>query len=181
VGKKSLDKAISATSSNADVTVTWRPFLLRPEMPLDGKLKQGNPVGDRLREAGVRAGIDFTGLTPRYPNTTQFHALMDWTLETAGPETQHRLSEVLFRHYFTDGRYPDNDNLKAAAVEVGLDAGAALKAVNDDARKSKVRTEAINYSRRGVSGVPFFIINGEPAFSGAQPPEVFVDEIDKAL
>jgi hypothetical protein len=29
----------------------------------------------------------------------------------------------------------------------------------------------------GVNGVPFFIINGVPCFSGAQKPEDFIDAI----
>jgi predicted DsbA family dithiol-disulfide isomerase len=35
--------------------------------------------------------------------------------------------------------------------------------------------------RRGLSGVPFFVINGTPAFSGAQRPETFVETFRQVL
>lgn len=147
-------------------------------MPPDGKEKgPGNRVGDRLRQAGLSVGIDFTGKTDRYPNSIAAHALLDWALETEGGPVQNRLQEVLFRHYFTDGRYPDVANLRAAAEEVGLDGAAAASAASDDARKKKVQREALSYSQRGVSGVPYFILGGQGGFSGAQPPEVIAEAL----
>jgi len=163
------------------VKVTWRPFFLRPDMPPEGKPKGPGPrVGDRLRQAGLSAGIDFTGKTDRAPNSTEAHTLLDWTLEKHGAEKQHQLQEVLFRHYFTDGRYPDAANLRSAAEEVGLDGTAAEAALGDTMRQGTVRQEGLSYSQQGVSGVPFFVIGGQPAFSGAQPPAVFVDELRRA-
>lgn len=152
-------------------------------MPPEGKLKGPGPkVGDRLRLAGLSAGIDFTGKTDRAPNSTEAHTLLDWARETAGEGTQHALQEVLFRHYFTDGRYPDVENLKAAAEEVGLSGSAAVQALQDETRKARVFTEGRGYSARGVTGVPFFIIgtDSSSSFSGAQPPSVFVDELKAA-
>lgn len=105
---------------------------------------------------------------------------MAWTLERYGAEKQHQLQEVLFRHYFTDGRYPDLSNLRSAAEEVGLDGAEAVTALQDTARQGRVRQEGLSYSQKGVSGVPFFVIGGQPAFSGAQPPAVFVEELKKA-
>ena len=34
--------------------------------------------------------------------------------------------------------------------------------------------------RLGVSGVPFFVVNGRVALSGAQPPELFRQAFEKA-
>ena len=38
----------------------------------------------------------------------------------------------------------------------------------------KVKSEIADYQQRGVSGVPFFIINDKYGISGAQPKEVFL-------
>jgi len=35
--------------------------------------------------------------------------------------------------------------------------------------------------QRGLNGVPFFVINGVPAFSGAQHPEIFVAAFRQVL
>merc|ERR1712136_496532 len=106
---------------------------------------------------GQPVGIDFTGLTDRFPNTMKAHCLLTYALESGGPQVQNQLQEVLFRHYFTDGKYPDVKNLFEAQVrrEVSQVSGA-------------------------VTGVPYFIINGKPAFSGAQGPDVFARAFQRA-
>jgi len=151
-------------------------------MPEEGKPKGGDPssrVPARLKEAGQGVGIDFSGLTDRYPNSTKAHTLLAFA-EREAPSKQNQLSEVLFRHYFTDGLYPDETNLCAAAEEVGLDVEKAMAAVRDPAQQQHIRQEAEHYSRSGVSGVPFFFVNGKPFGSGAQPPSQFLAAFNSA-
>ena len=153
----------------------WLPFQLRPDVPPEGEPKGGTPesrVGARIKTAGVAVGITFTGKCDRRPNTLAAHALLKHAAEVA-PTKQNELQEVLFRHYFTDGLFPAGDNLAAAAREVGLDGDAALAYAESEENQSAVAAEARQISRAGVSGVPFFFVDGEPAFSGAQPPAVF--------
>ena len=74
MGKRNLETAIASLPSSvaSSVSVGWKPFFLRPNMPPDGVEKgPGNRVGDRLKRAGAQVGIDFTGLTDRYPNTVK--------------------------------------------------------------------------------------------------------------
>lgn len=172
MGKRNLESAIAALPPSAPpVSVGWKPFFLRPNMPLDGVDKgPGNRVNPRLKQAGANVGIDFTGLTDRYPNTVKAHTLLAFAERDAGREAQNKLQEILFRHYFTDGRYPDEANLRAAAVEAGLDPERAMAAVADQTLQEATRREAEAASRRGISGVPFFFIDGRPFGSGAQPP-----------
>lgn len=161
---------------NIAVTISWRPFLLRPNAPLEGTPKPpdtpDNPrVGARMKAAGAAVGINFTGRCDRAPNTVRAHALLKYF---EGKPEQNNLQEILFRQYFTDGLYPDSTNLRAAAEEAGansLDKVMTYVASND-AQKA-VKVEAAEYSRQGVNGVPFFIFNGEPQFSGAQPVQSF--------
>jgi len=69
-----------------EIEVRWKPFLLRPDMPAEGKPKApaapDNPrVGARLKGAGVAVGIDFSGKCDTYPNTLQAHALLEYVLD----------------------------------------------------------------------------------------------------
>ena len=64
------------------------------------------------------------------------HTLLAFAERDAGRETQNKLQEILFRHYFTDGRYPDEANLRAAAAEAGLDPERAMAAVADQGLNS---------------------------------------------
>jgi len=171
-------------SPELDVQVEWLPFFLRNNIPEEGVPKPGGPgahqVGDRLKEAGQASGINFTGLTDRFPNSTKAHAVMMFAYETAGHETQNKLSEVLFRHYFTDGKYPDIPNLVDAAVEVGLPEAETREALESKRYELRVKQQAAEVSSSGVSGVPYFYFNGKPAFSGAQPPQAFLEAFKKA-
>lgn len=162
----------------------WSPFFLRNGIPEEGVPKPGgagpHQVGARIKAAGEQSGINFTGMCDRFPNTTVAHAAMTFALETSGPQVQNELQEVLFRHYFTDGRYPDIANVVDAAVEVGLPEAKMREALESKKYEASVKQEASAASRGGVTGVPYFFINGKPTFSGAQPPNVFLDVLRRA-
>lgn len=162
--------------------MAWKPFFLRPAMPLEGKPKGGDAssrVPERLKAVGASVGIDFSGLTDRYPNSTKAHTLLSFAEKDAGRAVQNTLQEILFRHYFTDGKYPDEANLRDAATEAGLDVDRAMAAVVDPAMQDEVRAEAEKNSRSGITGVPYFFINGQSFGSGAQPPEAFLAAFQK--
>jgi predicted DsbA family dithiol-disulfide isomerase len=46
--------------------------------------------------------------------------------------------------------------------------------IESDKGLEEVLKEEAQGKQRGLNGVPFFFINGVPAFSGAQQPETFV-------
>jgi len=181
IGQANLRAAVrelAAERPDLAVTTVWKPFLLRPDMPEDGTPKApdtpDNPrVGARLKAAGLASGVNFTGKTDRTPNPTRAHTLVKF-LE-GRPALQDALMAVVFRHYFTDGKYPDAVHLREAATEVGLggdDLDAACVFMEDKAQQEATRREALAYSRGGVRGVPFFSFGRNPGFSGAQPPAV---------
>jgi len=186
VGKRKLESAIASTQDRFDVQVEWRPFLLRTEMPAAGKQKApatpDNPrVGARLKEAGAQVGIDFTGLTDRYPNTVDAHRLLSFALKNGGAAVQDRLSEILFRSYFTDGVYPGEGNLVALGTEAGLDEGEVEAFLKTDALRTDIIQEDRDVKRAGVHGVPYFYFNGKDyGLSGAQDPRTFVRAFEEA-
>lgn len=188
MGKRHLETALAQTLEarpGTTASVRWRPFFLRPNHPLEGVAKPPNTpdnprVGERMKSAGMAVGIDFTGLCDRSPNTLRAHCLLKFT-ET-DTELQNRLSEILFRQYFTDGLYPDEANLRKAAIEAGVpDLDKAMSFVASDEPQQAVKAEAAELSRSGISGVPYFIVNGKPAFSGAHPPDQFRRVFDRYI
>eukprot|EP00035_Acanthoeca_spectabilis_P025142 m.457042 g.457042 ORF g.457042 m.457042 type:complete len:133 (-) comp21176_c0_seq1:309-707(-) len=124
-----------------------------------------------MKEAGLSVGIDFTGKCDRSPNTLLSHVLMDFALKTTNDN--NALAERLFKAYFTDGIYPDLENLVTLAAEVGLDPEAARAHMSDQTAIEAVQAEVMKNSR-STNGVPFFIMNDIPAFSGAQDPATFL-------
>jgi len=140
-----------------------------------------NPrVGARMKAAGLAVGIDFTGKTDRYPNTLDAHVLLDYVLEQSGYTKQNAMKERLFKAYFTDGIFPDKENLTRLAAECGLDGNKAKEALEDDGRRYKVKA-MIDENRKVVGGVPYFRFNGKPVFSGARGAEAFHEVFDMLL
>jgi len=70
--------------------------------------------------------------------------------------------------------------LAAAASEAGLDGEKASAFATDAANMAAAREAARANSARGITGVPFFLINGEPIGSGAQPTEVLLKLLNEA-
>ena len=97
--------------------------------------------------------------------------------------TPRTLVERLFRAYFLEGRFiGDRDVLAAIAGEAGFAAEAA-RAYLDVRAKAPTPIAAMDRRVReiGVTGVPFFIFDGQVAVSGAQEAAVLVEAMTEAM
>lgn len=183
IGKARLETALARNGLTERVAITWLPYELNPEMPeegmdraqyLDSKFGPGKrrEIEVRLSEAALESGVTFnwTRVT-RSVNTRMAHMLV------AAASTVQRggdMTAALFKAYWQDGRdIGDLETLVQIAVEQGFDEQAARdELANDELRETVIGLE--DHARQvGVTGVPFFIIDGKLAVSGAQPPEVW--------
>lgn len=189
IGKARLDRALESRPDHP-FEIRWHPFQLNPDMPPEGMsrdeymaLKFGDaqgilaahrPVIEAAEDAGIT--FDFPAIT-RTPSTLDAHRLIHW----AGLEgRQNAMVAALFRAYFREGRdIGDHDTLLNLARQSGLDAPLIERLLGTDADANLIR-EADRMARaRGISGVPFFIIDGKYAVSGAQPVQVWQNVIDE--
>ncbi len=190
IGKKRLEKAVNMLGDR-DVTVRWHPFQLNPDMPPGGKdrreyrsAKFGSWERSQAMDADVTAAGRGEGITfdyakvARTPNTLDSHRLV-WLAGERG--VQDAVVEALFKAYFTDGRdMNDRATLTTVAVEAGLDPTEVADLLAGDAGLEAVLNGERQGRRLGVSGVPFVVINGSVALSGAQPPETFRAALEQA-
>lgn len=189
IGKRRMEKGLALAGKAA--TVRGHPFELNPNMPREGVARRayrikkfGSWERSLERDAQVsRAGAG-EGLTfhfekmARTPNTFDAHRII-WLAGERG--VQDAVVEALFNAYFTDGRdLSDRSTLAAVAVAGGLDAGAVNELLEGEQGAAEVRAWEQKEPRLGLSGVPFFVISGEVALSGAQPPEMFRAAIEQA-
>lgn len=191
VGKRHLEQAIASTKDRYDVQVVWHPYQLTPEMPPEGKdwdqhvrdrfgsPERLAPMQERLREVGTKAGIPFAfEKIRRAANTFDAHRLI---LLAGTVDQQDALVEALFRAYFVEGRDVGNrDTLIAIASEAGLDEATTRQWLESDAGAEGIRNGLSEARRVGVQGVPFFIVDGKLAVSGAHPPELLASLFDQA-
>lgn len=71
--------------------------------------------------------------------------------------------------------------LTDVAAEVGLSREKTRRFLQSDQGRAEVLAEEREARRRGLNGVPFFLLNGIPAFAGAQPPDTFIEAFRQVL
>ena len=187
IGKANLDRALEAAGDHP-FTVEWHPFQLNPDMPREGmdrraylEAKFGGkegavrayaPVVEAAEKAGLK--INFEGIA-RTPNTLDAHRLIHW----AGLEgRQTPMVAALFKAYFQEGRdIGDATVLADIAEALEMDRAMTLRLLAGDADTDDIRARDAHARDRGVTGVPCFIVAGQHALSGAQPPELWAQVI----
>jgi predicted DsbA family dithiol-disulfide isomerase len=184
VGKRRLERALEQWQG-APVEVTWHPFQLDPTIPETGYDREtylSNKFGDRdltdamkrITDAGEGEGITFNfGEKWLAVNTLPLHQL----LHVAGDEGfKDQLKERFLKAYFDENLHlNDSEVLIKVMQEFDWEAEKTTRILNDDSIAYAVKQEIAHYQQRGVTGVPFFIINDQYGISGAQPVEVFLE------
>ena len=191
VGKRRLERALSELKDAVKAEVTWRPFQLNPTMPLDGmdrtaylkakfeSLDNFGQMEEQLLAAGVEERIPFVfEKIQQTPNTFAAHRLV-WYAEQL--DRQDSAVESLFRGYFMEGA--DIGSMSALgqlAGHAGLDVAAVESFLHSEDGTAEVKAEEAVGRLRGIREVPYFVLNGSIAISGAQPPDMFVSAIRQA-
>ena len=187
IGKRRMEKGIAGQAA----TVRWHPFELNPDMPPEGVERRAYRIAkfgswERSLELDAQVGRAFAGegivfnaeKMARTPNTFDAHRVI-WLAGERG--LQDAVTDALFGAYFTDGRdLSDRTTLAAVAVDGGLDAKEVDELLAGERGATEVREREQDGRRLGISGVPFFVIDGAVALSGAQPPETFKAAIEQA-
>jgi predicted DsbA family dithiol-disulfide isomerase len=94
---------------------------------------------------------------------------------------QDELKEHLDRATFTEGlRVSDHSELMAVATQVGLPEAEVDAVLSSDRYAEAVRADEAQARAYGISGVPFFVIDGRYGISGAQPADAVLQALDKA-
>lgn len=172
--------------------LTWRPFLLNPDMPRAG-MSRGDYVirkfggEDRARrlysqisEVGRAEGILFRfDRIERTPSSVNAHRLARYAARFGRADA---VVEALFSAHFTDGAdISDIGVLVAVGHGCGLDADPVRAFLQTDDEVDLVHADNLRAHRLGINGVPCFVIGGRHAIAGAQEPEVIERLLDVAV
>lgn len=187
IGKRNFEHGLAAFQLEQDVPVrvVFHSFELSPDNPVEiaessaeylAKHKGLQPaVVDRMlaqvtaRAAEVGLSYDFDGV--HNTNTGLAHQLLHFAKAEG---RQAEMKERLMSAYFTEGRHVGHiDELVALAEEVGLDPLQARAALTSGQYADAVRADVQQAQAYGITGVPFFVIDGKYGLSGAQPAETF--------
>lgn len=193
IGKRHLEQALESFPHADAVDISWRSFQLAPGMPrevagsqLEHLARKYGLSEEEAREAqqGVVAMAAASGLEldldrVRLVNTFDAHRLMQYAGERGHGGA---LAEQLFAGYFVDGEsLADHPTLTRLAVASGLDAEGATAVLGDTAAYADaVRADAATAQQLGLRGVPAFILDRRLGLTGAQPPEVILQGLQRA-
>jgi predicted DsbA family dithiol-disulfide isomerase len=181
IGKANLEAALRQWDGEP-VTVNWRPFLLEQGVPAAGvpardfysvKFGPDNVASmfERVRNAGQRAGVDFTFESAIRAPSDDAHRLI-WL---APDDKKTDILEGLQRAYFNQGRnIASLETLADVAAEAGLSREEILRRLQSGEGVDGTAAAIDEAYRMGITGVPFFVFDDRYALSGAQPPETLL-------
>jgi predicted DsbA family dithiol-disulfide isomerase len=188
IGKRRLEKALNQLKDQFDFDVEYSPFELNPDMPLEGKgqkeyltQKFGNEskysqVIGHVTKVAAEEGLNFDFTNQRVsPNTRDAHRIIRFAKSKGN---QLEIKEALMKAYFEQGiDLSKKENLAQVAAGAGLGYDEVISLLeSEEGRAEVIFAEQMNH-RRGVTGVPFYIINNKYGISGAQPAEVFIETL----
>lgn len=122
---------------------------------------------DGISEMGHQTGLDFRYAETRYTNTFDAHRLTKLA-QSKGGNLADRLSERLYHAYFAEGlELADYAVLTKIATEEGLPEGEVREVLESDRYADEVRLDERESQRYGITGVPYFLLNGSYGIPGA--------------
>ncbi|MDY0395293.1 DsbA family oxidoreductase [Virgibacillus halophilus] len=191
IGEHRLAKALDDFPNKDNVKIEFKCYELDPNakhMPdgdyysmLANKLgitsEQAKQSSENLAEQAAELGLDYRFDKMKPTNTFDAHRLAKYA-EKIGKGKE--MVEALFYAYFTEGKLiSDHDELTELAETVGMEKEDAVSVLACNEKGRRVREDEEQAREIGVQGVPFFVFNEKYAVSGAQPPEVFKQVLEK--
>ncbi len=185
IGKRHLELALERWQGEP-VRIRHRAFFLNSGVPAEGydfksymaeKLGHSASLFSTPTRAGAAVGLTFNfEVIQRMPNTLLSHRLIKLT-----PETQRgAMIDTIYTAYFEAGRdIGDLEVLVDLARQQGLDANQMRTLLLGDSAHDEVILEVQQAFELGISGVPFFILNGKYALRGSQPPQVILGALEQ--
>lgn len=189
IGKQHLFDALEEWQGEP-VDIRWRAFFLDDTIPAQGlefrsfmESRKGvgpseiNRLFDYTRQVGEAAGVklNFDKISLA-PNSTLSHRLIALTPQTS----KSAVVEAVYKAYFEDGLdIGDIDILVSLGKGIGMDSTKLQSCLSGDAALDEVVTDATLARLKGITSVPFFIIN-KLSVNGSQSVEVFLQALNRA-
>ena len=184
----------AAKESGIELEVHWHSFQLDPEAPVRQEVSNSErlaqkygrsvpEVEDMQRNIAAMAkqeGIEFNWEGANSGNTLNAHRIIHLAQSKGlGNEAQ----EAFFYSYMTQGLpIGERETLEDVAARIGLNPVEVDDLLDSDEFADFVKfDQEVARDQLKVTGVPFFVFDQRIALAGAQPKEVFLQVLEKAL
>ena len=193
VGKRRFETAAAEfAEGGGSLEVEYHSFELSPDTPVDFDgtevdflvkhkrmpAAQVESMLAQMTQLASTEGLSYDFDALQHTNTIKAHELLHYA-KTQGRQLD--MNERLLSAYFEEGRHVGRiDDLADLAEEIGLDRAEVVEALKSEQFLADVQADKDQAIAYGITGVPFFVIDGKFGVSGAQDPSVFVDVLQKA-
>lgn len=191
IGLNKLKSAI-LEFSDLNFILTWRPFQLNPDMPLEGMDRQkylekkfkgkaeAQKIYQSIHDEGLKNNIHFQfSKISITPNSFASHKLLALAYQS---NKQTEIVESLFYEYFIEGiDISNHEELIKIAKLHNIYNKETSDYLKSDEDKENLLSEERHARELGIKGVPCFIINKELVLFGAQDKKIFVDIFNQII
>ena len=190
IGKRKFEAG--AAQFDGAVDVEYHSYELSPDTPVDYagtpvqylSEKKGMPLAEveqmleRVTGIAESVGLHYDYDSVHQTNTVISHELLHYA---KAHDRQLDMMERLLKAYFIDGRHVGRiEDLADLAAEIGLDRADVVRSLTAHEHLAAVKADVAQAGSYGISGVPFFVIDGRYGISGAQDPATFAQALDQA-
>ncbi|MEU1542009.1 DsbA family oxidoreductase [Actinacidiphila glaucinigra] len=192
IGKARFKKALATFAHQESVEVVHRSFELGPHLthvlPTTGAAHakkygmtppQARAAEEKLARIARKEGLGYVVASRDHGNTFDLHRLLHLAA------TQNRAERLLTLFY--EGNFAaertiyDPQHQVELAVRAGVSEADARAVLTDkQAYAARVRADEAEAAQLGITGVPFFVVDGTYGLSGAQPAEAFTELLERA-
>jgi predicted DsbA family dithiol-disulfide isomerase len=192
IGKRKFEAGLADFDHADDVTVTYHSYELSPDTPVDFdgnevdflSAHKGIPVEQvqqmlqRVGDIAASVGLNYDFDAIRHTKTLKAHEALHFA-KAKGKQLEY--AERLFKAYFEQGEHVGRpERLADLGAEIGLDRAALLDALQSGVHAAEVQADLAQAQAYGITGVPFFVIDGRYGVSGAQDPATFTQALTQA-
>lgn len=192
IGKRKFEGALAQFADKDNIEIEWKSFQLQPDMKTDPKkntiehlaeskawsLDYARKMTDHVSGLAKEVGLSYDFDKAVVANSFDAHRLSHLAKKYG---VQDSLEEALFKAYFTEGKNTaDHKVLTELAVSVGINADEVKQVLESNAYADEVKQDIYESQQVGARGVPFFVLGGKYAVSGAQPTETFLGALNQA-
>lgn len=192
IGKRNFERALEGFEHKDEVEVIYKSFQLDPTMPIGTTAstyemlskkynltyEKAVQMCENVAKAAKDAGMDFNFEHGIQANTFEAHRLAQYAKQIGKLK---EMNERLLKAHFVDClNVSDHETLLKLAVEVGLDKETVSSVLLDAGNFAEaVLRDQKEAQQIGVTSVPFFVLNGQYAITGAQSSESILQVIEQ--
>jgi predicted DsbA family dithiol-disulfide isomerase len=190
IGKRRFETAVA--SFGQPVEIVWRSFELNPNAPpvVEGPTvermarKYGITVEraegqyQRIADLAAQEGLEYQLDRARSGRSFDAHRLLHLARERG---IQDAVKERMLAGYLQEGvAIGLPEELAPLAVSAGLDPTEVDAVLTSDAYADEVRADEEQAIEIGITGVPFFLVDGRFAIPGAQDADTMLSVLERA-